>query len=110
MSRFSAAMQHFRPTRRQPALMGQRIYYMAVAHNPPESHLMRRDKAASVLFALLLLSAVAGSQTAASQPRARDLGIPFDGTPGPLNAITDVAGVEVGYKTLISGEGRLVVG
>lgn len=43
-------------------------------------------------------------------PRARDLGIPFDGTPGPLNAITDVSGVEVGFKTLISGEGRLVVG
>ena len=45
-----------------------------------------------------------------TQPRARDLGVPFDGTPGPMNAITDVAGVEVGYKTLISGEGRLVVG
>ena len=44
------------------------------------------------------------------EPRARDIGIPFDGTPGPLNAITDVAGVEVGYKTLISGEGKLVVG
>lgn len=38
------------------------------------------------------------------QPRARDLGIPFDGTPGPWNAITDVAGVEVGFTTLISGE------
>ena len=37
------------------------------------------------------------------EPRARDLGVPFDGTPGPLNSITDVAGVEVGYKTLISG-------
>jgi len=35
--------------------------------------------------------------------RARDLGIPFAGTPGPLNAITDVAGVEVGYTTLIEG-------
>ena len=45
-----------------------------------------------------------------THPRARDLGVPFDGTPGPLNAITDVAGVEVGYKTLISGEGRLVIG
>src|SRR4030081_3121578 len=44
------------------------------------------------------------------KPRARDLGIPFDGTPGPLNSITDVAGVEVGYTTLISGDGRLVVG
>jgi L-aminopeptidase/D-esterase-like protein len=42
--------------------------------------------------------------------RARDLGIPFDGTPGKFNAITDVPGVEVGYTTLISGEGRLEVG
>lgn len=40
-------------------------------------------------------------------PRARDLGIPFDGTPGRYNAITDVAGVEVGHTTLISGEGAL---
>ena len=39
--------------------------------------------------------------------RARDLGIPFDGTPGKFNAITDVPGVEVGYTTLISGEGKL---
>jgi D-aminopeptidase len=45
-----------------------------------------------------------------AKPRARDLGIPFDGTPGPLNAITDVAGVTVGHTTLISGEGKLVVG
>jgi L-aminopeptidase/D-esterase-like protein len=42
--------------------------------------------------------------------RARDLGVPFTGTPGPLNAITDVAGVSVGHTTLISGEGKLVVG
>jgi L-aminopeptidase/D-esterase-like protein len=42
--------------------------------------------------------------------RARDLGLQFPGTPGPLNAITDVAGVEVGYTTLIEGEGPLVVG
>src|SRR5207247_5886689 len=42
--------------------------------------------------------------------RARELGVPFDGTPSPLNAITDVAGVEVGYTTLISGDGKLVVG
>ena len=42
--------------------------------------------------------------------RARDLGVSFDGTPGKLNAITDVPGVEVGYTTLISGEGRLEVG
>src|SRR5262245_27081554 len=44
-------------------------------------------------------------------PRARDLGIVIgEGTPGPLNAITDVAGVRVGHTTLIAGEGRLVVG
>jgi D-aminopeptidase len=43
--------------------------------------------------------------------RARDLGIPFQGAPpGPLNAITDVAGVEVGFTTLISGDGKLVEG
>ena len=42
--------------------------------------------------------------------RARALGIPFDGTPGKLNAITDVVGVEVGFTTLISGEGKLEVG
>jgi D-aminopeptidase len=46
----------------------------------------------------------------AQKPRARDLGVPFDGTPGPNNAITDVKGVEVGHTTLISGEGKLVVG
>src|SRR5512136_452743 len=44
------------------------------------------------------------------RPRARDLGIPFDGAPGPLNAITDVSGVEVGFATLIVGDGPLVVG
>jgi D-aminopeptidase len=42
--------------------------------------------------------------------RARDLGIPFEGVPGSFNAITDVPGVEVGYTTLISGQGKLEVG
>ena len=42
--------------------------------------------------------------------RARELGIPFDGEPGPLNAITDVAGVEVGHATIIRGDGKLRVG
>ncbi len=48
--------------------------------------------------------------TAHAKVRARDLGVPFDGTPGSLNAITDVAGVTVGDTTLISGEGKLQVG
>ncbi|HEY5823984.1 MAG TPA: P1 family peptidase [Cyclobacteriaceae bacterium] len=60
------------------------------------------------IFLLLVMSVGAFAQT--KKPRARDLGIPFDGTPGKYNAITDVAGVEVGYKTLIEGSGKLIVG
>jgi D-aminopeptidase len=44
------------------------------------------------------------------KPRARDLGIPLDGKPGILNAITDVAGVEVGHSTIITGTGKLEIG
>src|ERR1700756_2655464 len=66
----------------------------------------------------LLLSLLLVLDASARQPipaptktvRARDLGVPFDGTPGKFNAITDVPGVEVGYTTLISGEGNLEVG
>ena len=49
-------------------------------------------------------------QSSQVKPRARDLGVPFDGAPGTFNAITDVPGVLVGYTTLISGEGKLVIG
>ena len=63
-----------------------------------------------VLAALLGLQGERSPAVAQSKPRARDLGIPFDGTPGPLNAITDVKGVEVGHTTLISGSGKLIVG
>ena len=45
-----------------------------------------------------------------SKPRARDLGLPFEGTPGAFNAITDVGGVVVGFTTLIKGDGPLIVG
>ena len=62
------------------------------------------------LFACLALPAVGAAADAKHRPRARDLGIPFVGDPGPLNAITDVAGVEVGLHTLISGNGALQVG
>ena len=64
----------------------------------------------SRLVGLSLLAAVSGLHAQAAKPRARDLGIPIGGTAGPLDAITDVAGVEVGQTTLISGEGRLTVG
>src|SRR5580700_444570 len=63
-------------------------------------------------FCLLLLPLFMVCMTgfAQSAPRARALGVPFDGNPGPLDAITDVKGVEVGDTTLIRGEGKLVVG
>jgi D-aminopeptidase len=66
-------------------------------------------------FTLLLCSLAAVSLAYAqdktsAKPRARDLGVPFDGTPGPLNAVTDVSGVMVGHTTLITGEGKLQVG
>jgi D-aminopeptidase len=57
----------------------------------------------SLLHVASAAVALACSLQAQTRPRARDLGIPFDGTPGPLNAITDVRGVEVGLTTLISG-------
>ena len=64
--------------------------------------------------ALLLVLSVAFTMPIAADSqddaRARDLGIPFPGTPGPLNAITDVDGVTVGHTTLISGDGELNVG
>jgi D-aminopeptidase len=63
---------------------------------------------ASVLFTVALCAQDKVQEKA--KPRARDLGVPFDGTPGPLNAITDVAGVTVGHTTLISGEGKLQIG
>jgi D-aminopeptidase len=65
---------------------------------------------ALVLLCASLASGVAYGADPGKHERARDLGVPFDGTPGPLNAITDVAGVLVGHTTLISGSGKLVVG
>src|SRR5438067_3222559 len=77
-------------------------------------------RSTSILLLLLLLSLEsharepqkfppARSTTENKQVRARDVGIPFEGTPGKFNSITDVAGVEVGYTTLVSGEGTLKV-
>jgi D-aminopeptidase len=64
-----------------------------------------------VLFVLAWFLLMSPAATGADKkPRARDLGIPLEGTPGPLNAITDVKGVEVGHVTLVSGEGKLKVG
>jgi D-aminopeptidase len=63
-----------------------------------------------MLKAMLLLVLIAEPAFGQAKPRARELGIPIDGTPGANDAITDVRGVEVGHTTLISGSGKLVVG
>jgi D-aminopeptidase len=59
---------------------------------------------------LLLILTLNLSLAYAQKPRARDLGVPFNGTTGQFNAITDVKGVEVGYSTIISGSGENIVG
>ena len=68
---------------------------------------MVRLRCFGFLFVLVLAPLTIFAQ---SKPRARDLGVPFDGAPGPFNAITDVKGVEVGHTTLISGDVPLKVG
>jgi len=73
---------------------------------------LRAFRLAPLLVTALVAGAAVFSPAAFGQekPRARDLGVPFVGTPGPNNAITDVTGVHVGHTTLISGEGELRVG
>jgi D-aminopeptidase len=79
---------------------------------------MDSQRSGFVLVLVLMLALGSSAREPIKRPpttpsktvRARDLGIPFDGTPGKFNSITDVPGVEVGYTTLISGEGKLEVG
>lgn len=63
----------------------------------------------SRLFSIILVI-IFSSHSFAQKPRARDLGVPLKGVTGEFNAITDVKGVEVGYSTLISGEGENILG
>ena len=60
--------------------------------------------------AIIFIGLLSCYQVYSQKPRARDLGIPFVGTPGAFNAITDVQGVEVGYSTIITGKGENTVG
>jgi L-aminopeptidase/D-esterase-like protein len=64
----------------------------------------------SCLVAAALTAASVLPLQAQEKPRARDLGVPFEGTPGPLNAITDVKELEVGLTTIVRGSGPLKVG
>ena len=59
---------------------------------------------------LFLVLGISSSGFAQTRPRGRDLGIPFPGKTGPMNAITDVSGIAVGHVTLIEGDGKLVPG
>jgi D-aminopeptidase len=63
-------------------------------------------KISQSVFLLLFIQSLCNAQ----KPRARDLGIPFDGITGKFNAITDVKGVEVGYSTIITGQGKNILG
>ena len=63
-----------------------------------------------LMFWLLSIVVTAIPSSAQTRPRGRELGIPFPGQTGPMNAITDVAGIAVGHVTLIEGEGRIVPG
>src|SRR6185503_16189238 len=61
-------------------------------------------------FLMLFLAMLIQITISAQKPRARDIGIPFDGTTGKYNAITDVKGVQVGFSTLIEGDGKNIIG
>jgi D-aminopeptidase len=86
---------------------------MAIRTKSVQGNLMTKPFAkiaSAVILCVCFTLSLAAQEKSAAKPRARDLGVPFEGTPGPLNAITDVASVTVGHTTLISGEGKLQIG
>ena len=88
----------------EPTVVDTRLDKLEVIN----SHRFRFGCVSAVVVTFLI--AAAGPVIAQQGARARDLGVPFDGSPGPLNAITDVSGVRVAHTTLIQGEGELRVG
>ena len=80
---------------------------MAILEREISAAGLRRARPVRLAFVLLCATAIVLSGEAQTRSRGRDLGIPFPGQTGPLNAITDVAGTAVGHVTLIEGEGRL---
>ena len=71
---------------------------------------MRTRPKRTLALAMVLTFLAVFSAAAQTKQRARELGLPIGGSAGPLDAITDVAGVEVGHTTLNSGNSALVVG
>jgi len=80
------------------------LYYLGIPKLSRSKNVQLKNL---ILVACIVLL---GLSIYAQKPRARDLGVPFEGTPGPLNAIIDVKGVEVGHSTIISGNGKNVLG
>src|SRR5579871_4754621 len=99
-----SALRQRAPAKRPALLRAARAATGGSRHGGRRARALMRG--AAQMIALLALGV--GSATAA--PRARDLGVPFEGVAGPLDAITDVTGVEVGHVTLIDGAGPLHVG
>ena len=79
-------------------------------HNQPQAEANMKSKMIGRVVILFSVLACAGNSVADDEVRARDLGIPFEGQPGALNAITDIEGIEVGQVTLVDGHGALDVG
>lgn len=79
------------------------IVYFTNLNNTSQPEFMK----STIYLIVFLLSSLCQN---AQSPRARDLGVPFDGTPGIHNAITDVEGVQVGYSTIIKGQGKNILG
>jgi len=91
-----------------PAIDERRCHRMLMQPRTDRVKMPRATSIGSACIAITLVLASTGESLGGAQ-RARDLGVPFDGTPGPLNAITDVPGLEVGQTTLISGDGAAAV-
>src|SRR3954471_20040111 len=94
-----------------------RFRRIVMQHQPPSVYsslssggMMAKARLLSLASLAILLPPLSTHAQVAPKPRARDLGVPFDGVPGPFNAITDIKGLEVGHTTLISGDGPLKVG
>ena len=102
----SARNQHRRPAFAGMTDFSTALWPRLIASHPPQRPMMMNAR--RLLVGLLLsLPALLEAQ---ADPRAGDFPLKIGGRSGPLDAITDVAGVEVGHTTLISGDGPLVVG
>ena len=100
--------------RRAPSRSGQEPFFpsckILLILSQNDRKIPRRERNAISFHSSAARARTASFASAKPALRARALGVPFDGTPGKLNAITDVAGVEVGFTTLVRDEGKLEVG